>query len=471
MSKRILCGAVLAAATLSSGAAWAQGLGLTTGPGPAVQGSPTLLRTPNLPATPAAALPQPTAPDTDGIAAVVGNQVITEYDLNLRMRAAEQQIAQQGARMPPRAQLRADLLNQLIDQLALAQFATESGITVSPDTVDRAIAQVAAGYKLTPQQFRAQVQAEGLGWDDYKEQVKREVLIGRLREREVTAHITISDQDVDEYLANRGKQSLGAQTQVELAQIFIPLPDKPSAGQVQEAKARIDAALAKLRQGRNFAQIAAEYSQGPEAKDGGNLGVRTVGQWPSLFMNAIEGLQPGQITGVIRSPAGFHILQLVAEQGAQSPKTSAMQAHVREIVLDTDGSKSRNAATKELSSIRDAVDAGKVQFTEKARELSQNLATSKNGGDLGWVLPGQLAPALDAALNRLNPGQVSEPIALPGQIVLLQLVDRREHPLGKDQERAVARNILLQQKEAKDFNNLVRDVRARTYVRIPGSDS
>ena len=471
MSKRILCGAVIAAAALSSSAAWAQGLGLRTGPGPAGQGSSTLLQTPQLPATPAAALPQPSASDADGIAAVVGNQVITQYDLNLRMRAAEQQIAQQGARVPPPQQLRAELLNQLIDQLALAQFATESGITVGPDTIDRAIAQVAAGYKLTPAQFRKQIEAEGLGWDDYKEQVKREILIGRLREREVTAHITISDQDVDEYLASRGKQGLGAQTQVQLAQIFVPLPDKPSAEQVQGAKVRIDEALAKLRQGRKFAQIAAEYSQGPEAKDGGNLGVRPAGQWPRLFMDAIDGLQPGQISGVIRSPAGFHILQLVAEQGAQSPETSAMQAHVREIVLDTDGGKSREAAMKELSSIRDAVDAGKVQFTEKARELSQNLATAKSGGDLGWVLPGQLAPALDAALNRLNPGQVSEPIALPGQVVLLQLVDRREHALGKEQERAVARNVLLQQKQAKDFDNLVRDVRARTYVRIPGEDS
>ncbi len=471
MSNFFLRRASVLAALLLSGAAGAQGLGLKSGPGLAGQGS-ALMQTPQFPATPQAALSEGGSQQGgDGIAAVVGNQVITQYDLNLRVRAAEQQIAEQRAQMPPIAQLRAELLNQLIDQVAMAQYAEDSGIVVSADAVDRAIAQVAAGYKLSPEQFRKQIAAEGLGWSEYQAQVKREMLIGRLRQQEVAARIKISDQEVDDYLAKQARQPLAAQTRIQLAQIFIPLPSQPTPEQVAQAQARIDAVLGKLRQGRDFGKLAMEDSQGPEAKAGGNLGVRPASQWPGLFMDAIRGLKPGEISGVIRSPAGFHILKLVAEQGGQLGAATAMQSRVSEIVLDVNSGKSRQAAVNELTNIRDAVEQGKVQFADKARELSQDVATGKKGGDLGWVLPGQLPPALDAALNRLNPGQVSQPITLPGKVVLLQLVDRREHALGKDQERAVARNILLQRKEEKDFNELVKDVRARTYVRIPDAES
>jgi peptidyl-prolyl cis-trans isomerase SurA len=471
MSNSFLRRATALAALLVCGAAGAQGLSLKSAPALSGQSS-SLMQAQQLPSTPQAALSSSTQQQgSDGIAAVVGSQVITQYDLDLRMRAAEQQIAQQGAQRPPTAQLRAELLSQLIDQLALAQYAEDSGINVSADTVDRAIAQVAAGYKLNTEQFRKQIAAEGLGWDEYKEQVKREILIGRLRQQDVAARIKISDQEVDDFLARQAKQPLGAQTQVQLAQIFIPLPSQPTPEQVTQAKAQIDAALDKLRQGRDFSKLAMEYSQSPEAKEGGNLGTRPASQWPGLFMDAIRNLKPGEISDVIRSPAGFHILKLVAEQGAPTAASTAMQSQVSEIVLNVGGDKSRAAAVKELSTIRDAVEQGKVQFSSKARELSQDVPTAKKGGDLGWVLPGQLPAALDAALNRLNPGQVSEPITLPGKVVLLQLVDRREHALGKDQERAVARNILLHQKEEKNFSELVKDVRARTYVRIPDANS
>lgn len=471
MSNSCLRHAIALAALLVCAAAGAQGLVLKGAPALSGQGA-SLLQTPQLPATPQAALASGGAqPSSDGIAAVVGSQIITQYDLNLRMRAAEQQIAQQGAQMPPAAQLRTELLGQLIDQLALAQYAEDSGINVSADTVDRAIAQVAAGYKLSTEQFRKQITAEGLGWDEYKEQVKREILIGRLRQQDVASRIKISDQEVDDFLAKQAKQPLSAQSQIQLAQIFIPLPSQPTAEQVAQAKGQIDTALGKLKQGRDFSSLAMEYSQSPEARAGGNLGTRPASQWPGLFMAAIRNLKPGEISGVIRSPAGFHILKLVAEQGGSSAPDTAMQSQVNEIVLDVNGDKSREAAVQELRKIREAVEQGKVQFASKARELSQDVATAKKGGDLGWVLPGQLPAALDAALNRMNPGHVSEPITLPGKVVLLQLVDRREHALGKDQERAVARNILLQQKEEKNFSELVKDVRARTYVRIPDANS
>ena len=414
----------------------------------------------------------PAAPDGDGIAAVVGNEVITDYDLALRERAAAAQVAAQGQTPTPQA-LRQQVLETMIDQLALAQYARDSGIEVSDATLQLALKQTAANFKLDVAQLRQQVEAQGLSWSEYQAQLRREILIARLRQRDVASRVTVSDQEVDHYLAQQRGQQQAPQGDITLAQIFVPVAAQADAAQVAAARARIEAALGLLRQGRDFAAVAKLDSAGAEARDGGVLGTRSSQDWPDAFTTAIRGLQPGQVTGVIRSAAGFHILKLLAEPAAAAAvaENSAMQAQVREIVLNIGARRSRDAAIKELDAVRDAVLQGKVDFAAKAREVSQDIASARRGGDIGWVLPGELPPALDSALDHLNPGQLSSPVALPDKVVLLQLVDRRDHPLDAKQERAVARNILLQQKERKEFADFVQDVRARTYVRLADSDS
>jgi peptidyl-prolyl cis-trans isomerase SurA len=184
----------------------------------------------------------------------------------------------------------------------------------------------------------------------------------------------------------------------------------------------------------------------------------------------VRNLQPGEISPVIRSAAGFHILKLLNASGEGAAPTTAMQSDVREIVLRASTDAERTRARSELDAIAQAVQSGKVKFGQKARELSQNPATAAKGGDLGWVLPGQLDPVLDAALERLNPGDVSAPVVMGNKIVLLQLVDRAVRPLEASQKRALAKEVLQRQKAAQDFDELVRDVRARTYVHIPEND-
>ena len=429
-------------------------------------------------ATPAA--PQLTTPPAvsasadDGIAAVVGNQVITRYDLDLRVQSLQQQLArEQGGATPPAGQLRAQVLKDMIDEYALAEFAEQSGIEVSDATLERALQQVAGNNHLSVDDLRRQVADQGMGWKDFRAQIRREVLIARLRQRDVASKVNVSDQEIDDYLAAQHARQgqIAGNTQLHLAQIFVPLPDQPSAEQLKGARTVIDDAAAALRQGKRFSAVAREFSMDQQAAQGGDMGVRPASQWPSLFVQAVRDLQPGQVTGVIRSPAGFHILELVARQDASPLPQTAMQAHVREIVIRADGDASRKSAVHELQGVRRAVEAGEVSFEAKAKEISQDLGSARDGGDLGWVLPGQLPAALDAALEGLNPGEVSQPLQLPGKIVLLQLVDRREHALAQGQERAVVRSMLLQQKEAKAFKDLVDDVRARTYVRMPGDDS
>ena len=447
-------------AGLSGGAALAQSLqpgpamGLGLAPQPAAQ----------------AAAPAPSS-SSDGIAAVVGNQVITRYDLDLRVRNALQALQQQHrAPLPTLAQVRPQVLNEMIDEYALAEYAQESGIEVGDPTLQRALQQIATNNHLDLEQLRSQVTAQGMGWKDFESQIRREMLIARLRERDVASKVTVSEQDIDDYLARHGAGAAGGDPELHLAQIFVPLPDHPTAADISAGRDIIEHAAALLQQGRRFSVVARQFSQGQGALHGGDLGTRAQSQWPGLFVRAVSELQPGQVSQVIRSPAGFHILKLLGrEQPGGLPRT-AMQAQVREIVIDADNDHSRKAAVHELDAVRRAVESGDVSFAAMAKEISQDLSTATKGGDLGWLLPGQLPPVLDSALDNLNPGQVSQPLLLPGKVVLLQLVDRREHALGPGQERAVARNMLLQRKEVKAFEELVQDVRERTYVRLPGDD-
>ena len=448
-------------AGLSGGAALAQSLqpgaamGLRLAPQPAAQ----------------AAAPTPSA-SSDGIAAVVGNQVITRYDLDLRVRNALQALQQRHQTpLPTASQVRPQVLNEMIDEFALAEYAEESGIGVGEATLQRALQQIATNNHLDLEQLRSQVTAQGMGWKDFESQIKREMLIARLRERDVASKVTVSEQDVDDYLARHGAGgAAGGDPELHLAQIFVPLPDHPTAADISAGRDIIDHAAALLQQGRRFSVVAQQFSQGPGTRHGGDIGTRAQSQWPGLFVRAVRDLQPGQVSQVIRSPAGFHILKLLGRERAGRLLHTAMQAQVREIVIEADNDHSRKAAVHELDAVRRAVESGEVSFAAKAKEISQDLSTATKGGDLGWMLPGQLPPVLDSALDNLNPGQVSQPLLLPGKVVLLQLVDRREHALGPGQERAVARNMLLQRKEAKAFEELVQDVRERTYVRLPGDD-
>lgn len=450
--------------------AQAQGLRSSGGGSGLSAAAPALGTAP--PMAPPPALPSTfgSARTSDGIAAIVGNQVITDYDLQLRVEATRQQAQAAGATLPPPAQLRNQVLNQMIDELALAQYAEQMGMGVSADTLDRAVAQVASNNKMTVPELRRAVEKEGMGWTTYRDQLKREILISRVRERSMAQLPTISESEIDEFLSKQDAASASPQAAYEIAQIFLPVAQNASPEQVAAVKQKMDAIEAQLKAGADFAKLATEDSQGEGAKQGGNLGMRPVDRLPTLFVNTVRDMQPGQISPVIRSAAGFHILKLLQVGGEQGAPTTAMQSHVREIVLSASTEAQRLRAKAELGQIAQAVQAGKVKFGEKAKELSQDPATASNGGDLGWVLAGQLDPVLDAALEHLNPGDVSEPIVMGNKVVLLQLVDRAVRPLEASQKRALAREILQRQKAAQDFDELVRDVRARTYVHIPEND-
>ena len=474
MNKTLLSRTLLAAVVASvSICAQAQGLRLPPGtdsgsglsaPGAATPATPPMAAPPALPSS------FGSARSSDGIAAIVGNQVITDYDLRLRTEATRQQAQAAGATLPPAEQLRTQVLGQMIDELALAQYADQVGMNVSADTIDRAVAQVAANNKLTVAELRKEIEREGMSWTTYRDQLQREILISRLRERTMAQLPPVTESQIDEFLAKQDAAASSPQAQYDIAQIFLPVAQNASAEQAAAVKKKMDAIDAQLKAGGNFAQLAMQDSQGEGAKKGGDLGMRPASRLPTLFVDTVRKLQPGEISPVIRSAAGFHILKLLNASGEGAAPTTAMQSDVREIVLRASTDAERTRARSELDAVAQAVQSGKVKFGEKARELSQNPATAAKGGDLGWVLPGQLDPVLDAALERLNPGDVSAPVVMGNKIVLLQLVDRAVRPLEESQKRALAKEVLQRQKAAQDFDELVRDVRARTYVHIPEND-
>lgn len=471
-SLRLLLTALCAGFALS---AHGQGLRL---PGQPAESAGAGLAAPEQPAQPLAPIAPigprvptaPVAPSSDGIAAIVGNDVVTDYDLRLRMRDLAQQVEAAGRPAPSSAELRAAALNQAIDELALAQRAEQTGLAVSADTIQHAVAQVAANNKISVEELRRRVEGAGMSWTTYQTQIKHEILIGRLRER-VTAQVApVSSAEIDDFLARQDAAAgNGKQVQYDIAQIFLPLPTNASEQQVTATRQRMDAIEAQLKQGADFGKLAQQDSQGANAKKGGELGMRPANQLPNLFVETVRDMQPGQVSGVIRSPAGMHILKLVAADGT-ADASDAMQSNVREIVIRTDSQSARQQARKELDAVRDAVERGRVTFASKASELSQDVASAKKGGEIGWVLPGQLDQPLDAALERLNPGDVSAPIVMADKVVLLQLVDRAMRPLAQDQKRALAREMLQRQKAAQDFQDLIRNIRAETYVHIPGND-
>ena len=473
MNKTLLSRTLLAAVLASvSVCASAQGLRLPPGagsgsglsaPGAASPAMPPMAAPPAMPSNVVSAR------SSDGIAAIVGNQVITDYDLRLRIEATRQQAQAAGATLPSAAQLRAQVLGQMIDELALAQYAEQIGMNVSADTIDRAVAQVASNNKLTVTELRREIEREGMGWTTYRDQLQREILISRLRERTMAQLPAVTESQID-FLAKQNAAAASPQAQYDIAQIFLPVAQNASAAQEAAVKQKMDAIAAQLKAGANFAQLAKQESQGEGAKQGGDLGMRPADRLPTLFVETVRNLQPGEISPIIRSAAGFHILKLLNASGEGAAPTTAMQSDVREIVLRASTDAERARARAELDAVAQAVQSGKAKFSEKARELSQDPATAAKGGDLGWVLPGQLDPVLDAALERLNPGDVSAPVVMGNRMVLLQLIDRAVRPLAEAQKRALAKEVLQRQKAAQDFDELVRDVRARTYVHIPEND-
>jgi peptidyl-prolyl cis-trans isomerase SurA len=462
MNHRVIALAIAALASLLSQGALAQGLrpsGAPTGKG----------LTARPPATPSITLPaqgstsDATPRQADFIVAVVNSEPVTNNEVRARMARAEAQLAQQGGAMPPRDLLAREVLERIILERVQLQQAKEAGIKVDDFAVSQAEQGVARQNSMSVDELYRRLGRDGMGKERFREELRNQLLLQRLREREVEARVKVSDLDIDQYLREQQAGTDATAMEINLGHVLVLVPENASPAEVAARQARAQRAADKVRAGEDFAAVAREFSDAPEGqRNAGQLGLRPADRYPELFVNSTLGLAVGSIVGPVRSPAGFHVLKVIERVTAGLP-TTVMQNHARHILLRTGPQLSESAAAARLAEYRRRVQAGLADFGALAREHSQD-GSAKDGGDLGWATPGRYVPEFEQALNALAPGDISEPVVSRFGVHLIQLLERRQAKLTQREQRDMARDTVREKKLDEAYATWAQELRGRAYV-------
>ncbi len=402
----------------------------------------------------------PAVQPVDRIVAVVNNEVITQFDLNDRMKVVLQQLKKQGTPLPPADVLEKQLLERMITEQVQLQYAAETGVRVDDMQLDKTLERIAQNNGMSLDAFRSTLEKDGTPFTKFREEVRNEIILARLREREVDNRVMVSEAEVDNFLRTQATQ-LGGEDEFNLAHILIRVPEQASPEQLKEKRARAEQALADLRNGKDFSQVAAAYSDAPDALQGGVVGWRTGNRLPALFLEAVNNLQPGQASAVLRSPNGFHILKLLDKRGKDA-KFVVQQTHARHILIKTNEAVSEAEAKNRLLQLKERLDNG-AKFSELARLHSEDGSAAK-GGDLGWISPGDTVPEFEHAMDALKPGQISEPVHTPFGWHLIQVLERRSEDVSQERQRLLARQEIRARKADEAYEEWLRQLRDRAYV-------
>lgn len=399
----------------------------------------------------------------DRIAAVVNREVVTYSELRERRESTERQLRRQGTPLPEPALLERQLLERLILEKAQLQMARENGIRVDEVQLDRAIERVAQSNNLALPEFRRALERDGVDFARFREEVRSQIMLTRLREREVDDRIEVNDTEIDLYLEeNRGGDGRGGE--FNLAHILVRLPEQATPERIEQARAKAEKARAEAAAGGDFASLAASYSDGADALQGGAMGWRAEDRLPELFSGALKSMRPGGVSAVLRSPAGFHILKLIESRnaGTDAPVT---QTRVRHILVRTNEVVSEAEARRKLTDLRERMTIGKQDFGDLARQHSEDGSASR-GGTLEWVFPGDTVPEFERAMNELQPGEISQPVKSAFGWHLIQVQERRNAGLTAERKRLQARQVLRERKADEAFQEWLRQLRDRAYVEI-----
>lgn len=409
------------------------------------------------------ALPAGAAPlGIDRIVAVVNNAVITEYELNNRVEQALRQLAGRNTPLPPRGLLQRQLLERMITETVLMQIAADTNLRIDGSALDRAIARIAQSNNLAPEAFRAALEEDGIDFSAFREQIRMEMTLARLREREVDNRLVITDAEIDNFLANPAGEA-DRQDEYLLAHILVLTPEGASPEVLAEARVKAERALAELNGGADFAQVSAAYSDAQNALQGGSLGWRGEGQLPDLFAEALKGMRPGDISTVLRSGNGFHLLKLLDQRG-KNVKLVITQTRVRHILVKTNEVVGDAEARNRLLQLKERIEHG-GDFAELARLHSDDLSASR-GGELGWINPGDTVPEFERSMNALAIDEVSSPVQSPFGWHLIQVRERRQQDVTEERKRLEARRAIRERKSEEAFDDWIRQARDRAYVEL-----
>lgn len=419
-------------------------------------------------ATASAALAQggaPAAVPLDRVVAVVNDEAIALSELEARVRIAQAQLRRQNIQPPPPAVLRRQVLERMIVDRAQIQLARETGVRVDDATVNAAVARIAEQNGLTLQQFRERLEKEGMSFARFRSEVRDDIIISRLRDREVDARIQVSEGEIDNFLAEQAGVAPRA-VEYHIAQILLRVPDNASTERIEATRRQAEELIAQLRGGADFARLAASNSAAPEALAGGSLGWRTAERLPTLFLEAIKDVKPGELAPLVRSPGGFHILKLLGRRDATEGRLASgpvEQTRVRHILLRVSDLTPEAEVLRRLNDLRERVVKGGQDFGQLARLHSVD-STATRGGELGWIYPGDTVPEFERAMALLKPGEVSPPVATPFGWHLIQVLERRTEASPVERQRLMARMALRERKAEEAYLEWIRQLRDRTYV-------
>jgi peptidyl-prolyl cis-trans isomerase SurA len=398
----------------------------------------------------------------DRIIAIVDQAVITEQELIDRTRTVKAQLEKQGTQLPPDKVLEKQVLERLIADSLQLQMAAQTGIKIDDTQLDKTIERIAAQNKMGLEEFSALLEKDGIPLRKFREDIRNEITIARIREREVDNKLNISEGEIDNYLttqANRGEE----QDEFEIAHILIRTPEDASPEDLEKAKIKTQDALNQLADGVSFSEVSASLSDAPNALEGGSMGWRNGGQLPALFLEVLKPMQKDEVSRPIRSPNGFHILKLTDRRGGTSSLVIG-QTHARHILIKLSEVVSETDAKRKIDTIKERLDNG-GKFEELARQFSED-GSANNGGDLGWVNPGDTVPPFEKAMNDLGLGEISEPVLSPFGWHVIQVIERRQQDMTKEATRLKARQEIRARKSEEAYEDWIREMRDRAFVEL-----
>jgi peptidyl-prolyl cis-trans isomerase SurA len=454
----LACLATLAAAAGAQGQAGSRpGVGITD----IMRSGPRLAPVPAVPR----AAPPPAAPaaqrSAEYIVALVNSEPITNTDVQSRVERLLKENAE--AQRVPRAELTRLVLERLIAERTQLQAAKEAGIKVDELAIDQAEQTVARQNQMSLTELRSRIAAEGISPQTFRNDLRDQLLLTRLRDREIESKVKISDVEVDQFLREqRNGGNAAVPPNINIAQVLVAVPENATEAQVAQLQQRAQGIAQRARAGEDFAKLAQEFSDSPDRATGGVLGMRSADRYPSLFVEATQSTAVNGIAGPIRSGAGFHVLKVLAKSQPTSADAVVTQTQVRHILLRNDPKRTTAQAVAQLAEFKERIQKG-ADFAGLARDNSQD-ASAKEGGDLGWSRPGQFVPEFEEAMNRLAPGQVSDPVVSRFGVHLIQVVARRDAQLSQAEQREAARAVLREKKLEEAYETWAQELRTRAYV-------
>ena len=409
----------------------------------------------------------------DRIVAVVNDEAITRQELDERVRTVRAQMRRQGTAPPSGEEFEKQVLDRMITDRAQMHFARETAIRIDDITLDRSIARIAEENGMNPTRFRETIERDGIPYGKFREDIRSEITLSRLRDREVEARVQVSEGEIENYLAeNKGGAAVATPVGVNLniSQILVRVPENASPEQIAARQKRAEEALEQLKSGKDFVQVSASFSDAADATTGGAFGWRSADRLPELFVAAVDKLKVGEVTSLVKSPNGFHIIKLNDRRGGSpsagaAGKTELTKTRARHILIKVNEITTAQEAERRIKGLKERIDNKSVEFEAMAKQHSQD-ASAPRGGDLGWVFPGDTVPEFERAMESLQPGPATVAVQTPFGWHLIQVVERAREDVTAERQKQAARQAIRERKSEEAYQEWVRQIRDRAYVEL-----